>query len=739
MRELLSIKALIYDLDDGDSKIMDMDFVELKFVKKDKIENRDYQSRLSNICLKQNCIIVAPTGLGKTIIAALFIAKSLIENEIRRFLLVAPTRVLVGQHVNTLRDLLDLEPEEIAEVTGEDKVEDRISNWKRKIVVATAEISLSDLEKGFWKPEEFYSAIFDEVHHAIGNHPYALLGRRITRQNPAARIVGFTASPPTNPEDQDEMVKVFEVKHVEVVSEDSFEVKKYFVGSRMEIVRIKPSPALVKIRKDLLNAMENIGHGLVEKGHIKDVRIPSLKGLLELRRRSPNVDDRSTITSLIRLCHCLDLVESHGIEPFVSFCEKIFLKKGRSAIQLRDEYNLKAAYETARGMIVVGEEHPKVIELRRILEKVAKDDRVIVFTNYKEVTKMLYEKAISWGLDAHYLIGKRGEFSQSQREQLETLDKLNLGQKKILFATRVGEEGLDIIECNLVIFYDSVPDAIRFVQRKGRTGRKKRGKVIVLVMLGSKEENLFWIGKRKVEKAKRMAAAEVNSRKLVPLEHYIEEGKQKIEIVVDKRESVLIKSELNKLNVNVLEEMLDIGDFILSEDVCVERKTFKDFVDSIIDGRLFSQLIQMKQRYIRPILLLENGSQSDRIAQNAFFGALASVVTDFGLPLVTTQSTEESALLLYTIAKREQTEKKKSVKIREGEKPINIREVQKYVLAGIPSVSSVLASRLLEKFGTLQKIFNSSEEDLMQVKGIGEVIARKIREVVTTNYNETLK
>ncbi|MGQ9781670.1 MAG: ERCC4 domain-containing protein [Nitrososphaeria archaeon] len=507
----------------------------------------------------------------------------------------------------------------------------------------------------------------------------------------------------------------------------------------MEVVKIKSSPALTKIRKDLLKAIENISQGLIERGRLKNVGVLSFKELLELRKGELNVEERSAITSLIRLYHCLDLVESHGVEPFISFCGKIFSRRGRSAIQLRDEHNLKAAYETARGMTVVGEEHPKVTELKRTLERVGKDDRVIVFTNYKDTTKMLYEKALSWGLDADYLIGKRGEFSQSQKEQLETLNKLNLGLKKILFATRVGEEGLDIVECNLVIFYDSVSDAIRFIQRKGRTGRKKKGRVVVLVMEGSREEILFWIGKRRIEKMKQIISVEKNGENLIPLEHFIEEEKGEIKIVVDKRENMSIKLELGKLDVNIVEQMLDVGDFVLSEDVCVERKTLKDFVDSIIDGRLFSQLIQLKQKYVKPILFLEKGSQTDRITQNAFLGALASVITDFGVPLITTQSPEESALLLYIIAKREQIQRKKSVKIREGEKPVDIKEVQRYILAGIPSVNSILASRLLEKFGTLQNIFNSSEEDLMKVKGIGEVIAKKIREIATMNYNETLK
>ena len=732
-------KVLIVNNIGGGSNIVDMSFVQSQFIKKDKVEKRDYQERLSNSCLRQNCLIIAPTGLGKTIIAALFIAKSWIEDQKRRFLLIAPTRVLVGQHANTLRDVLNVDPETISEATGEDSIENRIDRWKKNVVVATSEITLSDLEKGIFKPEDFYSVIFDEAHHAIGNHPYALLGRSIFIRKPEIRVIGFTASPPSDKESQEQVLNKLNIKHVEAVAEDSPEVKKYFLGSKMKIVKIKFTPALLKIRQNLLTTIQNIRENLKKKGVLEKVETSSLRELLEIRRKELSVEEKIQITSLIRLHHCLDVVESHGIEPFIIFCERLFLKRGRSAAQLREDFDFKAAYETAKSMLIVGEEHPKVLELKKILLNIGEEDRVIVFTNYKDATKMLYEKALSWGLNVDYLIGKRGEFSQSQKEQLETLNKMNKGEKRILFATRVGEEGLDIMECNLVIFYDSVSDAVRFIQRKGRTGRKKKGRVIVLVMEGTKEEVLFWIGKRRIEKGKQIMKISEEAQNIIPLEQFIKEKTEGVKIIVDTRENAIIKMELNRLDINIEEQMLDIGDFVLSEDVCVERKTLKDFVASIIDGRLFPQLIQLKQKYSKPILILEKGAQLDRISQNAFFGALASVITDFNIPLIITESTEESAALLYVIAKREQTEKKKSVKVREGEKPVNIKEVQKYILAGIPSVSAVLATRLLEKFGTLQNVFNASEDELLEVKGIGEVIAKRIKEIAIADFNKNHK
>ena len=102
------------------------------------------------------------------------------------------------------------------------------------------------------------------------------------------------------------------------------------------------------------------------------------------------------------------------------------------------------------------------------------------------------------------MIGKAGETGLKQKKQIETIQKFRDGEYKVLIATRVGEEGLDISEVNLVIFFDNVPSSIRYVQRKGRTGRKDFGKLVVLIAKDTTDETYYWIGKRKVTAAKGM-------------------------------------------------------------------------------------------------------------------------------------------------------------------------------------------------------------------------------------------
>ena len=108
------------------------------------------------------------------------------------------------------------------------------------------------------------------------------------------------------------------------------------------------------------------------------------------------------------------------------------------------------------------------------------------------------------GIEAGFLIGKAGETGLKQKKQIETVQNFREGVFKVLIATRVGEEGLDISEVHHVIFYDNVPSSIRYIQRRGRTGRKDAGKLIVLIAKDTIDETYYWIGKRKMTSAKNM-------------------------------------------------------------------------------------------------------------------------------------------------------------------------------------------------------------------------------------------
>jgi len=321
---------------------------------------------------------------------------------------------------------------------------------------------------------------------------------------------------------------------------------------------------------------------------------------------------------------------------------------------------------------------------------------------------------------------------------LRSLQQLRDGIYDILVATQVGEEGLDVADCNVVIFYDNVPSAVRFVQRKGRTGRRKEGRLYVLITKGTRDEAYYWLSRRRLGETRKFAKTLVESKteKKGPLDQFVGPQGDNVPLVIaDTREIPELVEKLRQRGSRVEVKQLDFGDFVLSEEIVIERKTLDDFVKSIYDGRLFKQLVNMSEKYSRPILVIQGEKKHlSGIGETAFYGALASVLADFKVPVFFATNEKEVAEIIFHIARREQLEKKKELRVREGRKPVSVAENQRYIVSGIPGVSGVLADRLLSRTETIEKLFSSAELDLMKVNGIGEVTAKRIRELSTAKY-----
>ena len=207
---------------------------------------------------------------------------------------------------------------------------------------------------------------------------------------------------------------------------------------------------------------------------------------------------------------------------------------------------------------------------------------------------------------------------------------------------------------------------------------------------------------------------------------------------VDSRE---LKSQvpkmLKELGVHLEIKTLDIGDYIVSEDVAIERKAANDFIQSIIDGRLFDQARRLKEAYLKPIIIIEGELYGIRnIHPNAIRGALAALTVDWDIPILFAKDPNEVANYIYLIAKREQEERKKEIAVRSEKKALTLADRQRLIVEGLPYVSAVLARRLLRHFGSVERVFTAKESELTQVEGIGEKIAREIRKVITAPYEE---
>ena len=475
------------------------EFVEKKYVKPNSIEKRDYQINLANQAIAENCIVVLPTGLGKTAVALHVIAEYLSKG-IGGILFLAPTRVLVNQHYEFLKNNLTLD--DISIVTGEDPIQKRTKLWNNSIVCATPEIARNDLNRKIVSPDQFSLVVFDEVHRTIGDYAYSGIANWF--ENTSARIVGMTATLPSEKEKATEILTKLRISSVAERTEESPDVKPYTQETNTEWINVELPPELKTIQTLLKSALDE-RYDLMRKNGIRLAEQQSLSALLRIRQFVLNQNRRSAkpLFTAIRIHYALNMLEAHGITPFLKFCERTRAKKGVGVKDLFElDPNFTRAIRLAKEAQSRGIEHSKIPKLKEILDSVP--GKALIFTSYRDSVDLIFNKLTELGISAGILIGKAGDAGLKQKKQIETVQNFRDGVFQVLVATRVGEEGLDIAEVNQVIFYDNVPSSVRYIQRRGRTGRKDTGKLVVLIAKNTIDETYYWIGKRKMTAAKSM-------------------------------------------------------------------------------------------------------------------------------------------------------------------------------------------------------------------------------------------
>lgn len=476
-----------------------MEFIDKKYIRKDVVEKRDYQVNLAKQAAAENCIVVLPTGLGKTAIAVQVMSDYLSRGT-GGVLFLAPTRVLVNQHYEFLKSALTID--DISLITGEDLIQKRKKLWSNSVICATPEITKNDLDRQIVSADQFNLVIFDEVHRTIGDYAYSGIAERFTNSN--ARILGMTATLPSEKEKATELVTKLRISSVAERTDESPDVKPYIQETNTEWIKVELPPEMKVIQKFLKTALDQRYETLRGNG-IRLAEQQSLSALLRIRQFVLNQNRRSAkpLFTAIRIHYALNIFEAHGVTPFLKFCERARQKKGAGVKELFEvDPNFTKAIMLAKEAQAKGIEHSKIPKLKEILENIS--DKALVFTSYRDSVDVIYEKLTEMGISAGILIGKAGETGLKQKKQIETVRKFRDGIFKVLIATRVGEEGLDIAQVNHVVFYDNVPSSIRYVQRRGRTGRKDAGKLIVLIAKDTIDETYYWIGQRKMKTAKSM-------------------------------------------------------------------------------------------------------------------------------------------------------------------------------------------------------------------------------------------
>ncbi|MBI4148187.1 DEAD/DEAH box helicase [Candidatus Woesearchaeota archaeon] len=723
-------------------------------------EPRLYQETILNTCSIKNTLVVLPTGMGKTAVAMMLAAQRLSLYPNSKILFLAPTKPLCDQHYTTFLKHLHVPPEKMAVFTGEIPPDERAAQWNQlQFIFSTPQGLENDVLGSKITLKNVSLIVFDEAHRAVGEYAYGWLAKQYVKTANFPRVLALTASPGSELEKITEVCTNLFIEGVEIRTEDDPDVAGYVQPITMQWLKVKLPPEFLDIKKQLDTCVKSKLNDIKQLGLIQTTDYVTKKDILGLTaglQKQMAAGDRtfevlrgiSLAAEVMKVHHALELVETQGIGSLQKYFEKIAgeaqLGKSKAVKNLAIDIHFKSAAIKTRTLYEKKIEHPKLAEATRIVsEELAKTPlaKIILFTQYRDTGVLLTNELKKLpGVVPALFVGqtKKGTTGLSQKKQKEMIDQFRDGLYNVLIATSVAEEGLDIPCVDLVMFYEPIPSAIRHIQRRGRTGRQDKGRVIILVAQGTRDEAYSFSAKKKEQTMKTVLTSIRNVIPEQPTLTAYAPSDNKIRMFADFREkgSGVLKLLVDK-GVELKLDMLASADYVLSARVGVEFKTTGDFVDSLIDGRLLAQLKEIKRNFERPLIVVEGTHDMYTIRNihpNALRGMLATIAVSYGIPILQTKDPEDTASLLLSIAKREQEEGPREFSYHADKKPMTLREQQEYLISCLPNVGPQLAKALLNHFGTISVILNATEKQLRGVNGVGEKIAKGIREVVEQRY-----
>ena len=755
-------------------------YIKHPLIKENSIESRLYQQVLAGDVLKKgNTMVVAPTALGKTIVAILVAADRLNKVKNSKVLVLAPSKPLAIQHEASFKEFLMVP---CASITGAVKTDERTKRWEEsRVVCATPQTVESDLLKGRYDLNNVSLIVFDECHHGVGSYSYVYLASRYVQKSNYNLILALTASPGSDKEKIKEVCENLFIQNIVVKTEEDHDVKPYFNPVEIDWVKVKMSSELEKIKKYVDKALKIRLKALKNMGIIKTVSVNKgdiLKARAKIqseigRTANPSKESFqaiSILSAVINIQHAQGLIETQGIQTFNKYIGRLRKKKTKAAKSLIYDDNFGRAVKLARDAEKHGWEHPKLRKVTEILKKElatsdgqtklqskryekedSKSSKIMVFTQYRDTLEMIHQKLEKEGIKSVKFYGQAsrdGEKGLTQKEQKEIIKAFKMGEYDVLLSTSVAEEGIDIPAVDLVILYEPVPSEVRMIQRRGRTGRKRTGRVKVLITTGTMDEGYYYSSIYKESRMKNqlidpVVLAELNESAVERMEN-----EKKIKVIdkpeneklplvfADSREgnSKVIR-HLSEMEIDVKIQSMAVADYQVSDEVAIERKTAKDFVDSIVDKRLFKQARELSEEFKRPLMILEgNDLYSGMINPNAIRGSIASIALDFGISIIPTRNAQDTAAMIKRIAIREQSGEKVPIQIRTDKKPVSLFEQQLFIIESLPNIGPVNAKNLLEHFGSVSNVINASESELQEVEGIGLKTAKSIRNVIDSKY-----
>ena len=500
------------------------------------VELRDYQFIIAERCLYQNCLVCIPTGLGKTLIAAVVLHNFLRWYPEGCVIFMAPTRPLVSQQMMACRDLTglsthDKQSGEAIELTGSIPPHQRASLWKgrHRAFFLTPQVIVNDLSSGICPATSIRCIIFDEAHKATGNHAYCQVIRAVTGEpynHRQFRVVALSATPASDLPGAQAVITNLLISHLEVRTESSSDVRRYCHQRAIETIVVRLDPQLARFKQKLCDLARPPLQRLCEQKALwksdssrqPDPEAYAFYTLVKARenftQNNPYASSIGVVLRDFRIASCfaraLQLLTQYGLRPAYQFLSSSI----ESSTELSQIGGLREYITDLGGVLGTTENpsanmsqlpfvsgHPKLFKLRDVLinhfsNSTASGTRAIIFTQYRDsvadIMHML--KAHSPLLRAAVFVGQSAGDQHSrkrntQKDQLHIMQAFRDGDVNILISTCIGEEGLDVGQVDLIICFDAHKSPARLIQRLGRTGRKRSGRVVVLLTEGKEQAN----------------------------------------------------------------------------------------------------------------------------------------------------------------------------------------------------------------------------------------------------------
>ncbi|KAL1841510.1 hypothetical protein VTJ49DRAFT_7001 [Mycothermus thermophilus] len=533
---------------------------------------RDYQFSIVKNALFHNTLVALPTGLGKTFIAATVMLNYFRWTKRAKLVFVAPTKPLASQQVEACLGIAGIPRSQASLLTGEIPPAVREDEWeKKRVFFMTPQTLTNDLSKGYADPKSIVLLVVDEAHRATGDYAYVKAVEFIRRFSKSFRILALTATPGSKIDGVQEIIDNLGISHVEIRTEESIDIRQYVHSRDIDTMTFDPSAEMRQVQQLFSKALKPLVDKLSSQNLYfgRDPMSLTTYGLMKSRqewmagpgRHAPQglkFMIQAVFAILQSLAHSIKLLNFHGIRPFYNSIAEFRANEEQKAGQgskLRRELLADKSFQEMMSMIerwMKDEDfqgHPKLGYLCERLVNHFVDagegstTRAIVFSEYRdsaeEIVRLLNKQPF---VRATVFVGQTGSKrseGMSQKQQIQTIEKFKGGQFNVLVATSIGEEGLDIGQVDLIVCYDASASPIRMLQRMGRTGRKRAGNIVLLLMKG-KEEDKFMEAKDNYYKMQQLICdgASFNFRhdistRIIPRDIRPEVDKRLVEIPIE--------------------------------------------------------------------------------------------------------------------------------------------------------------------------------------------------------------